>query len=320
MADEEFTEAEQAYFDSAGEKTEGLFEKEASEQEAASATVPEETPSDEQAPADEQASEHAAEEVVTPEDEEGHQKTVPHAALHKERVRRKETETHLASLQEQLIRAEERLRMFDEMNKPEQPEDAEVPDPNEDPIAALEAATKRIDDLQSRLDGTQQQTQEAQRQAQITDYYRQDAQRLVAEKPEFADSYRFLMEGRHRELETIGVTDSAERARMIAQEEQSLVDTAIQRGASPAEMVYNIALARGFKPAAPASVETKAPETEKIEQIERGQRTAGATLTGAGGVSGEGLTVEALANMSEDEFAAVAEKLGEKKMRQFLGG
>lgn len=59
---------------------------------------------------------------------------------------------------------------------------------------------------------------------------------------------------------------------------------------------------------------------QRIQQIARGQREAGASLTPAGGQSGEGLTVEKLANMSEADFNAVVGKLSASQRRALMGG
>jgi hypothetical protein len=119
----------------------------------------------------------------------------------------------------------------------------------------------------------------------------------------------------------MGMTDVAERNRFIANEERGLVAQAFRSRRSPAQMLYNLAVARGFTAPAPSSAtQQQADPAQKVEQIARGQRVAGASLSGAGGSSGEGLTADALANMSEEEFAAMAAKLGNARMRQLLGG
>jgi hypothetical protein len=95
---------------------------------------------------------------------------------------------------------------------------------------------------------------------------------------------------------------------------------AFQNRRSPAEMMHSLAKARGFKAPEKQQTSAQVDPMKKIENIANGQRTAGVSLTNAGGSSGEGLTREALANMSEEEFDAVGRKLGKAKMAQLLGG
>lgn len=254
---------------------------------------------------------------------------VPHQALHKERERHKMTRQELDTVRERQTRADERLAVLNEIlgqagdggkGDGTQVDNGPV-DPNTDPLGALSQALTKIQALEKQIKDRdeQQSTRDSARAMQSA--YLNDAQRYVQEKPEFKDAYGFLISGRHRELEAMGMTNADERNKFIANEERQLVAQAMQSRRSPAQMLHQLAIARGFTPTTqPAAKDQGQQHAEKIERIAQGQKVAGASLTNAGGTSGEGLTAASLADMSEEEFAAVSAKLGKAKMRQLLGG
>ena len=252
---------------------------------------------------------------------------VPHAALHKEREKHKLTRSELETAREKMARADERLAVLNEILKQAEPGEQKVApqeetkiDPSADPLGALNQALTKIKSLEAEMGASKNQSQERENARAMQAAYQNDAVRYLSEKPEFKDAYTFLIQGRHRELEAMGMADATERNRFIANEERQIVAQAFQSRRSPSQMLHNLAVARGFQPKA---AETETPKTDpvkKIEAIANGQRQAGASLSNAGGSSGEGLTAAALADMSEEEFASVAAKLGKSKLRQLLGG
>lgn len=358
---EELTQAEIDYFNSRGENTQALTE---AHQE------PQERPDDFQGGAvagdptqpsgDPQEDDYEEGEIYL--DENGRAKDaktgkfVPHAALHKERERHKQTKTELELHREKMARAEERLAILNEVlsgessaNGANQPGaqaqksnsvfDEEPIDPSVDFVGAVDQIRRQQAEMRNGFVQSRQELQQKEAVQQMQQLYYADATRYAQENPNFKDAYFHLVEGRHRELEAMGMKDKGARDSYIAQEEQALVAQAINQGMSPSQAIYNIAIARGFSPqqAAQAADQAtgqansgyanggnayQAPNAsgaEKINNIRRG-REANQTLSRAGGSSGEGLTYEALANMSEEEFASVASKLGKSKLRQILGG
>jgi hypothetical protein len=225
-----------------------------------------------------------------------------------------------------MARADERLAVLNElMTKtdapPSQATVAEQPiDPEQDPIGALKQSYAKIAALEKQLTESTKTTEQRESARAMVSAYERDAARFVAEKPEFRDAYVHLMAGRHRELEAMGMTDADERNRFIANEERQIVKSAFESRRSPSQMLYSLAVARGFShtPSAPAPAQPN--HAAKIEAIANGQRKAGVSLSAAGGSAGEGLTAAALADMSEEEFSAVAAKLGKSKLRQLMGG
>lgn len=144
--------------------------------------------------------------------------------------------------------------------------------------------------------------------------YRDDAVRFAGKEPEFASAYKYLMQGRAKELQAIGFGDGDEQKIMgqIAKEEKSIVAAALEKGKSPAEALFEIAKARGFAPPAKQQQQQsngqgqqgqsqKSDAEKKLEGVEKGQQ-AFKSLSTSGSGGGEGLTIEGLAAMSEDEF------------------
>lgn len=249
---------------------------------------------------------------------------VPHQAFHEVREKYKATRDELHSTREKMARADERLTVLNEIlgkaSEPANPGTPE-PDPDTDPIGALNHAMKKIQALESQLTETKQQSEARENSKAMQDAYMRDAQSYLTETPEFKDAYSYLMSSRHQELEAAGVSDPMQRNRLIAQEERSIVQQAFQSHRSPAQMLHKIALARGYQPKAPDPAKDQANDPmTRINQLAQAQKTAGASLTNAGGTSGEGLTLAALADMDEEQFAAVSAKLGKAKMRELMGG
>lgn len=342
---ETLSPAEAAYFSSGGKDASGLMAEAPSDaptEPAGGNSSPQtaEVPSGQNAApeGENQPHEEGDEEIIItgkdgkPRGKDG--KFVPHQALHKERERRKATEAELMTVRERQARADERLAVLNEIlsqgdspapgqRQAQQP--AQKIDAATDPLGALEQALEKIRNLESEITNSKTQTQERESARAMQSAYQNDAVRYLQEKPEFRDAYQFLIRQRHAELEAMGVSDARERNEFIANEERGLVAQAFQSRRSPAQMLHNLAIARGFSFTPPQqerelAQQQKIDPVKKIEAIANGQKTAGASLSGAGGTSGEGLTTAALADMSEEEFASVLSKLGKAGMRKLLGG
>lgn len=217
----------------------------------------------------------------------------------------------------------------------------QVPDPEQDPFAYMRYLGDRISQLNQVAEQTQQGVQTFEQQALEQQEYTsartafmQDAQAFAAKQPDFMDAYQHLMRSRDHELQVIGRQNPQERASIIAQEEFAIVKEAMRQGRSPAELFYALAHDRGYAPPqpeaeqAPAPVEQSAPPAEqpqsnamdKVRSIAEGQK-ATKSLSEASGSSGPRvLTAEALANMSEDEFHELYEKMSPSQRRQYFGG
>ncbi len=113
-------------------------------------------------------------------------------------------------------------------------------------------------------------------------------------QPDFESARAFLEADRDAELAALGVGDPVERMRMIGDDRAMIVARALLDGANVGERVYALARRRGYKPGAPAA--------EKLALAERGQ-AAGKSLGSASGGASPALSPEALAALSDSEFA-----------------
>jgi len=296
---------------------------------------------------------------------------VPHSALHKarerfkaERNRADTAASELNQLRQTVATMEGRFSALMELQKPApaaeaapapEPEDT-PPDPQVDIFGfvawqgrQIEKANKRIEQMETNATRQVEEVRGQVTEANMMTHYKSDAQSFVAQKPEFVQAYRHLIDARNMELTLMGYENPAQRMEIINSEEKELVQTAYKQKRRPAEFIYNVSVARGFRaptpapvpaaaapapaapaptpapaapqPAAPAATATPAALGAQHLANLAAARNAAATLSGSGGASGDGVTMEMVAAMSEAEFEAFQNKIGGRKaMRQFLGG
>lgn len=290
------TKAEQAFFDSSGEKP------------IPDADAKPETPTDPETPAVEAKDAEKSAAVEKPIEKEPAQpeekpKMVPLAALHEERERRKELQKRVEAEGQDRARLAGRLDALNEAMRPkEQPKPL---DPTTQPLEVLQELTQFRDQT---LAERQQQHQ----MQQFTNAYASRAQEFAKETPDFKDAYKFVVDSRVRELQAIGY-DATTAAQMAQNDELNIAGKAFQDGKNPAQVLYTLAEARGYKKADPAAAAAPngsgAPPPDpmarlesKLDTIAKGQ-AAGKSLGGSGGAPGESLTLESLAGMSDTEFA-----------------
>lgn len=317
-----FTAEEQAAFDAMRAETPMVGDHEVNA-ERAPAARPEGAPAAEPAPA--LAPEAAPGEVVDPDaadadDAEANKgRFVRHGAFHKEREGRKAAQRELAELREKFARGDERMRLLTEAMQgrgaPGAPAAVETPAAAPDPETDIFAYAKHLEAQIAALASGQQKAAEertAEREhSDLVGHYRSDAQRFAAAEPAFAQAYAFLVQNRSEELALNGFSP-AEIAQAINADEMALAKACRSSGVSAAERLFKMASLRGFKPAAPESAPTApaAPaETaaERVARVNAGQAAA-KSLSSAGGQPAGEVTLEALASMSEDEFAAYLAK------------
>src|SRR5688572_14826361 len=122
---------------------------------------------------------------------------------------------------------------------------------------------------------------------------------------DFDKAYNFLMQSRFTELTEAGY-ETHEAQQMIANEERMLVEDAFNREMNPAERIYKMAKARGYAK----------EESEAEKQIKTVQKGLEASKNLKGGGTSAGLTLQSLADMSEEEFNNIDEAV----FKKLLGG
>jgi len=205
----------------------------------------------------------------------------------------------------------------------EAPRADEPPDPAKDMLGYVRYLERKVADVDGKVGESVRATEAMRADAEMKDVYTADARAFMEKTPDFAAAYQHVLRGRDAELALVGHTDPQHRAALIAAEERDLVSRALQNGTSPSEFIYALAKSRGYQPLAPAATApgraAKAPVTEQIETIARGQAAA-KSLSNVGGAAGDTITPEALASMSDDEFHALFNRLSKAKQREILGG
>jgi len=241
-------------------------------------------------------------------------KMVPHAALHEERTRRQALESERQKLIEERALFEGRLQavlgMREQGQRQEQPAE---PDETTDPIATIGHLRQRLAAIEA---GGQQQSEQARQQARIASLAQAaaaDAQQFRGKTPDYGDAYEFFKQNRAAELQFYGVP-AQEIANIIGQEELQIAASAFQRQQSPAEVLYNVAKHRGYKPKAPAP-----PAGEQIDRIADGQERSRTLSSAGGGATGSAMTAERLLKMSPAEFDAWTSK-NPAKTKRLMGG
>jgi hypothetical protein len=225
------------------------------------------------------------------------QRTVPLAALHEERARRRELAQQMEQLRAQQAERdrviEERLQALIQSQQPKPPAFDENP---------AEHLRQQLENLQQTQKASAEQI-ERMNQAYAAEQARAAlSQRVLAAeeafkaaKPDYYDALKHFGGTRVRELMAFGVEQEAAR-QQVAQEMQQHAFWCAQNGKDPAEIAYNLAVARGYS-AKPAGV----PAADKMQMQQRGM--AASKSLGSGGAAAPKTTVEALLAMSDEDFA-----------------
>jgi hypothetical protein len=141
----------------------------------------------------------------------------------------------------------------------------------------------------------------------------------------FKAAYFHLVSNQDAILQALGITDKAERDRRIAQEEDNLVTQAQAAGKSPAEVLFAVAKASGWK--APAAT-AKAPGAQKTAaqiaaeaKLDGINKRMGQTqsLSGKGGQAASGMTGKQLLALDDAAFDAFVAQIGEEAMNKLMG-
>ena len=261
---------------------------------------------------------------VKPEAKIAGEKTVPLAALHETR---EELKAERKRNEENQRKMDERLRLLTEAMQPKQPEQTQEPtflDPEKDALGALKLNQKQIQELVE-----YKKNQENERQInQAREGLRMQAAQLESEfvkvTPDYNEASQYLIQSRGRELEASGMYSIPQINEILRNEAFALAQQAIQNGRNPAESVYAIAKARGYTPkqaqaAADAAAKTET-EAEKLARIEAGQAASKSIGQAQGAQLSSGLKLDSktLANMSDDEFAKVYNKLSRNERRNLM--
>lgn len=272
------TDAEKAYFESAGENSDALLaENEAPAEDRKPAAN--ETPKDNTAADPAMQAKKPEAEADDDEDDDPRAKdpkaTVPYQKHSRdlkkfkarlaaaEKARSEELaarDKQIAELNERFARGDERLRLLSEamaaapQQQIEEQEDAE-PDPDQDIIGWAKWAQRQrgrdaqtIADLRNGVQRTQGAMEESAADTQMRESYQRDAMAYARETPDFAQAYNYLITNRAGMLEDQGYTP-AQIKQTLYEEERGLVRRAIEQNKRPAAAIYALAKRMGYQAA-----------------------------------------------------------------------
>lgn len=226
---------------------------------------------------------------------------VPHGAMHQEREARKAAEQRAQA-------AEARIAAFEaERAEAAEPAPEPWPDPIADPDGYNARMQKELASRDEKLEQFQRQTQQEQQRSYVVNTLAAQSQRMERENPDFTPAVNHAIAAYKTELTLMnpGASEDQIMQRINADIEQ-LAFNAMQIGKNPAEVIFEIAKARGYRPAAVAAPAAAAPavdEGRKVEALAAAQK-ATESLGAAPVASGANeLTLESLAKMSEADIA-----------------
>lgn len=253
---------------------------------------------------------------------------VPLGVLKDERSKRQTAEGELQKLREQLAAAQAKLEMTAKPaaasaadQQPKNPWDEPDIDPAQDIMGAvLQERRRNVWNREQQAKATQETTA-ALTEQQIVQAYRDDTQRFMAQRQDYLKAFEHVVLSRAAELIALGVVDKAAIDKQLKEDEAEIVRQAIAAKRRPAEVFYQLAIAKGYQapaanPAAnpppasgsasgaqPAPAKTTAQQI--IDNVRAGQE-ASKTLTGAGSGAGvPGLTIDQYADMDVDQILAL---------------
>lgn len=228
-------------------------------------------------------------------------RVVPLAALHEERQRRKELAANLENLRQEQARRdaviEQRLAALAQTRQQEQ-----VPSFEENPAAHLmhgqQQTQQSLQQVQQALATWQRQQHEAQMFQALTERVQSHEAAFAQQTPDYIDAVAHLRSQIAAEIQA----DGADPEAAALEADKRIKVFAYQRaqaGVNPAQAAYAIAKARGYTPKA---AQVAQPTGEQVIKSQQKVASAAKTL-GTGGAPSGKITAEALASMSDEEFA-----------------
>lgn len=212
------------------------------------------------------------------------ERKVNYGALHEERQRRKELQSKVEAMEGR----------FNQILQNLQPKE-QIPAIEEDPVRNFDTRIGSVEQmLRQQLENNQRQHQEA----AVINSYRQSAAVFAQENPDFNDAYSHFINSRRQELQAMGYAPN-EAQNILQQEEFAAAIRAMQNETNPAAMIYEAAKVRGYKKAEPQN-------SDKMKTIEKGVQAS--RVSGGSPIAGN-VTLESLAEMSDEEFSKNWDKL-----------
>jgi vacuolar-type H+-ATPase subunit I/STV1 len=267
-----------------------------------------------QAPPQEPQAETGTQAQTPPQEAKPPERTYPEAAYRREQAQRREAEKKARELELMQAKLQARFEVLEKLARGEQ--EQKVPEFNQDPATHLkhgvDAASQKLAEIERRQKEEDARREQETAEREFLRSYHAEVSAYTKQATDFMEAYNFVHNHRDKVLELMGIADPAEREHIRQQEERFLVNAARRAGHSAPERLYEYAKSLGYKKADEAK---RDPETgqflsKKLETIAKGQE-AGKSLAAGDPPKGK-ITLEDLANLSEEEFAALDQKTWRK--------
>lgn len=231
-----------------------------------------------------------------------------------ERERRKEIQKQIDTLNQENAKLKGTFDKIMQKAQEQAERDSQqnIPSFDENPLEALRYENEQLKQKMGKIDQNITQKEQAEiqnrqiqeRQTQFVSLYKQKANEFRKEAPDFDAAYKYLLETRQEEHRLSGY-DEGMVDQLLYEDEAAIVANALQQGINPASRLYQLAKLRGYKAGDNIKSGSRIDENnEKIANLERGLKASKSVNTG-GSNSRDQLTLEDVADMSEDELEKV---------------
>ena len=236
---------------------------------------------------------------------------VPHGALHAEREEHKKTKAQLEEIARKQAVLEDRWNTLLQAGKQQEAHaDDTPPDPNVDIFAYTAWQGEQVKKLQARLDEDaaqrQQMTQQQAEEREIVTTWQTSVQEFQTRQADFPDAAKYLSDLRSQQLGALGLDAPTINATIDA-ELKGVIKQAKTLGKSPAEIIYQYASVSGYKPAqAQQQTSGNVQMPDNLARVAAAQEASRTIASGSGRAGADPTSPEAIAAMSEKEFAVWA--------------
>lgn len=178
---------------------------------------------------------------------------IPFNVFDAERHRRIAAETKARELQEQFSRGDERLRVLTEaIQQQRQPAAPQVeqdpePDPNVDVFEHNKWLSRQFQKERGERQRIEQGLQQREYHGRVASAVDQAEQAARAAVPDYDAAVHHLKQSRFTELTRQGI-EPRQAEHILGQEALQLAQNALQAGRNPAQVAYEMAMARGYTP------------------------------------------------------------------------
>lgn len=236
------------------------------------------------------------------------QKTVPLAALHEERERRKKADAKADAVAKDFMAKQEKInKRLAEIFTGEEGGTSQEVRFEDKPVEFLR---KQIDDQKGKTEKIEGFFQQQQAMQELQSYAASNVAVFKKEAPDYDEAYDFIRAERIGEIMDIYECDEAAAAQRVNEEELGFTLQCAREGRNPAKSLYAFAKRRGYKP-------SEGDGEKKLDNLQKGMNGS-KSLSSAAGKSPTGLTAEALLAMDDQEYSEFKKKHPEK-FRQLMG-